>query len=104
MQDKSQALLYCVNTFLKLRSRMPLRGVQAFLLVARNPGLSVSDLARHAGVPISTMSKDLRDIGEETRAGEPGLGLVSSRAEGPERLYFLTSHGQGLLTRLLELL
>ena len=55
---------------------MPL--LQTFLAVAIKPGQTVSDMAKAAGVPNGTMSRQLADLSPIGRAGDPGLG--ASRA------------------------
>ena len=78
---------------------MPLQYLTSFLLVAMEEGLSVSDYAKKAGVSNSVMSRHLLDIGDRSRHGEPGFGLVtfSPRMENlREHEYRLTAKGKML--------
>ena len=63
----AKALLSTLEPFRALRSAMPLQYITAFLQVANEEGLGVSDYAKRAGVSVSTMSRHLLDI-----ATEPG--------------------------------
>jgi hypothetical protein len=53
--------------------------VQTFLMVARKPDQTNSELARAAGVPNGTMSRLLSDLSGISRSGTPGLELVEQR-------------------------
>lgn len=104
-KDLAQGLLSGVNAFLKIRERMPLRCVQAFLAVALHPGESVTELSRLCDLNVNTMSRNLRDIGERDRWGGAGSGLVvgkSNPQDARERAYYLTPAGEAMLRKILE--
>jgi DNA-binding MarR family transcriptional regulator len=61
----------------KVVATVPL--LQTFLAVAIKPGQTVSDLAKAAGVRNGTMSRQLADLSDIGRAGDPGLGLIEQR-------------------------
>lgn len=96
-----------VDAFRNIRQTMPLQYVTAFLLVAMEEGLSVSEYARRAGVSNSVMSRHLLDIGDRSRHMEEGFGLVTYRAR-PENLreheYMLTNKGRALWGQLVRIL
>jgi DNA-binding MarR family transcriptional regulator len=102
--DQVRGLLRACELFLNLNGRIPLRCVQAFLLVAAKPGLSVGEYARQAGLSTSTMSRNLLDIGERNRDNEAGFGLVAGR-DNPnnrrEKEFSLTPVGTALLNKVL---
>jgi DNA-binding MarR family transcriptional regulator len=93
-------LLAKLDPFFRIRGTMPLRYVQAYLLVAQKEGQSVTDLAKKADMPVTTMSRNLLDMGERNRYFEEGAGLVVGE-DNPlnrrERLYSLTHKGRALL-------
>lgn len=93
-------MLKSLDPFFKLRTTMPARCVQAYLLVARKEGQSVSELAKIADLPVTTMSRNLLDMGDRNRYFEEGAGLVASE-DNPfnrrEKLYSLTPKGRALL-------
>src|SRR5262245_35557529 len=68
--------LNILEPFRELRRDMPLQYVYTFLLVARNPGKTVMEYAKMAGVSQSVMSRHLLDIGPRNRNMEQGFGLV----------------------------
>jgi DNA-binding MarR family transcriptional regulator len=96
-----------VNAFRQHEQTMPLQYLSAFLLVAGEEGLSVSEYARRAHVSISVMSRHLLDIGDRTRLGEEGLGLVTFRVR-PENMreheYLLTPKGKILWQQIVQLM
>lgn len=103
--SKALGLLHAIGPLLKLRPRMPLRCVQALLLVSEYPGESVTELASRAKISIVTMSRNLLDIGPQTRKGEPGLGLVEARTH-PDNAsayaYTLTSRGRAMVEQMMQ--
>lgn len=98
--NAARSLLGAIEPFRALRGTMPLQYVHAFLLVAMEEGLSVSEYAKRAGVSLSVMSRHLLDIGERDRYMEEGFGLVTARRNPMELRkseYFLTPKGKALL-------
>jgi DNA-binding MarR family transcriptional regulator len=93
-------LLWTLDPFFRIRGTMPLRHVQAYLLVARKEGQTVTELAKQADMPVTTMSRNLLDMGDRNRYFEEGAGLVVGE-DNPlnrrERLYSLTHKGRALL-------
>lgn len=93
-------MLKSLDPFFKLRTTMPARCVQAYLLVAQKEGLTVTELAKKAELPVTTMSRNLLDMGDRNRYFEEGAGLVESKDNlfnRREKLYSLTPKGRALL-------
>lgn len=93
-------LLRSLDPFFKLRTTMPARCVQAYLLVAQKEGLTVTELAKKADLPVTTMSRNLLDMGDRNRYFEEGAGLVEGKDNlfnRREKLYSLTPKGRALL-------
>jgi DNA-binding MarR family transcriptional regulator len=103
--DALRSLMAAVEPFREIRPTMPLQYVIAFLLVAMDEGLSVSDYAQRAGVSLSVMSRHLLDIGERNRHMEEGFGLITSR-QSPLELrrneIYLTPKGKALLHKIVR--
>jgi hypothetical protein len=59
------SLLGALQPFFALKGTLPAR-CKAFLLVALQEGLSVSEYAERAGISMSTMSRNLLDIGDRS--------------------------------------
>ena len=93
-------LLHTLDPFFRIRGTMPARHVQAYLLVAQKEGQTVTELAKKADMPVTTMSRNLLDMGDRNRYFEEGAGLVEGQ-DNPlnrrERLYSLTPKGRALL-------
>lgn len=100
-----KSFLAAIEAFRAIRQTMPLQYVMAFLLVAMEEGLSVSEYAERAGVSMSVMSRHLLDIGERNRHMEEGFGLVQSR-QSPLELrrneVVLTHKGRALLRQIIR--
>jgi DNA-binding MarR family transcriptional regulator len=100
-----KTLMGALEPFRAIRGTMPLQYVTAFLLVAEEEGLGVSDYARRAGVSLSVMSRHLLDIGERNRGMDEGFGLVTYRAN-PNELrkheYMLTDKGRAVAHQILR--
>lgn len=97
------SLLTAINPFFAMSDTIPARSVQAFLLVAQNEGENVQEYARRAQAPASTMSRNLLDIGERNRKGQPGFGLVIGRKGLENRRtmeYQLTEKGRALIRKI----
>lgn len=77
------------------------------ILVAQNPGASVSELAKTSGFPVPTMSRNLMDLGKRNRNREPGLGLVMTTVDELElrkKQVRLTPKGELLIKQLIDIL
>jgi DNA-binding MarR family transcriptional regulator len=93
-------ILALLDPLFSIRSTMPARTIQAFLLVAEKEGLSVGEYARRAGLSPTTMSRNLLDMGERDRNYEEGAGLIEGKENvlnRREKLYSLTPKGRALL-------
>jgi DNA-binding MarR family transcriptional regulator len=86
-----------LKPFTNLRNTMPLQYVNAFLLVALDPGKNVTEYAKRAGISASLMTRHLADLGETNRYHEEGFGLVEQYynvMDKRERLMRLTAKGK----------
>lgn len=84
---------------------MPIGQLMAFLIVALNEGKPMKDLAKLADSNISTMSRQLIDLGQRNRRMEPGYMLIEQR-QNPmnlrENQYSVTLKGNHLLKGILK--
>jgi len=64
---------------------MPLQYVTAFMLVAVDEGLGVTEYARRADVSQSVMTRHLLDLGASNRHHEAGYGLVQQKPDPLDR-------------------
>ena len=86
---------------------MPSSYMSAFLAVAMNPGAGPTDLARVMGTIQPIASRVLQEIGQRARHGDEPLQLVDQRISphsGRNREYFLTTKGELLKRRILEIM
>lgn len=89
--------LVALRPFKALRDTMPLQYVTAFLLVALEEGLTVTEYAKRAGTSQSLMTRHLADLGETNRYHQQGFGLVEqfdNVMDRRERLIRLTARGR----------
>jgi len=103
-QRRLTGVLRCLQAFQEHEQTMPIQMAQTFLLVALNEGLSMNEYQKMTGLPQSTMSRHLLDLGERNRQLGPGLGLVERR-QVPTNLraneYSLSPKGRTLVKQLL---
>jgi DNA-binding MarR family transcriptional regulator len=81
----------------------PLSYQLAFLLVAMEPGHGTVHYAKKLGMHQPVISRILLEIGQKSRAGGPGLGLVAAEIDPTDlraRRYFLTPSGRALLDQI----
>ena len=89
--------LEALRPFKSLRDTMPLQYVTAFLHVALEEGLTVSEYAKRAGTSQSLMTRHLADLGETNRYHTQGFGLIEqfdNVMDRRERLIRLTAKGR----------
>lgn len=109
-----ERLFQATRLMLDQKRTMPLSSLITFLAVARwghdkvkTSPLSIEELAHEVGVPYTTMSNDLRYLGEGDRGGERGgLNLVETAPSPLDRrrkVIQLTNRGRNLLDQITNL-
>ena len=71
-----KSLHNALKPFRKVRETMPPQYVTAFLLVAAEENLNVTEYAKRAGTSQSLMTRHLADLGEVNRYHKEGFGLI----------------------------
>lgn len=86
---------------------VPTQLVQAFLTVAANEGMTLTEIAEKLGTNLSTASRQLLDLSDRNRKMEPGYQLVSRQTD-PTNLrvnrYTLTPKGKLLVDELVDIM
>lgn len=97
----------CLRVVVELRHvdpEMSLPELHVFLLIAsEEDGLSLTDVAGKAGVPLATASRYIGHLGQIDRFYKPGLGLLDSREDPRERrkkIITLTDKGKELISKM----
>lgn len=80
-KKKLEMCLGGIDMFLAIRHTLPGHYMRAFLLIALNEGMGVTEYAKLSGVAQSVMSRHLLDLGDKDRKGGKGLGLVTMRQD-----------------------
>ena len=96
-----------LTTFRSINPTMSVQLAHTLLLVAQNPGASVTDLSKASGFPLATMSRNLLDLGPRNRKREPGLGLVQTTIDEMElrkKQVNLSPKGELLIKQLIDIL
>jgi DNA-binding MarR family transcriptional regulator len=100
-------MLRALDEFRRLDPDPTVQVVQAFLSVALWEGTSFQDLAGRLDVSASTISRNMRLLGQHGRGKKEGLRLVAFH-EDPKDLRFkiakLTPKGREVLARMVEAL
>ena len=100
-----QILLWALKPLANLRRTIPLQYALTFLTVALDEGKPVGTYAREMDVNRWVMTRIMQSIGDKTRGGGAGLGLVSiKRTTGyPTRTeVFLTEKGRAVAAQVFE--
>ena len=100
-----RCLLGALDPLFNLKTSMPAKWIQAFLLVAEKEGSSVTEYAKRGDMAITTMSRILIDMSERDSRYEEGPGLVEGQ-DNPmnrrEKSYTLTPKGRALLAHIVK--
>lgn len=98
------ALRLCAS-IREIDPEMPLQQAHCFLLIAEvEEGMSLSDLARKAGIGLATASRYVGALGKINRHRESGLQLIESFEDPMERrkkIIRLTAKGKVALKKAL---
>jgi DNA-binding MarR family transcriptional regulator len=98
-----QAIRQVLERMRDVDENITVGAVIAFLTVAEWENRSLREYSEILGVPQSTMSRQLLDIGIMRRDRSPGMGLIDQRSD-PDDLrkntYCLTPRGKTLLKSL----
>lgn len=101
---RMERLLRAIEIFREFDTAFPASYMAAFLYVALRPGKGPSEIGESLGVAQAAASRLVLEIGQKSRHGGEGLGLVDSvpdPADMRARKLFLTAKGRQLLRRLL---
>jgi len=100
-----KSMLNALKPFRAERKNMPLQYVAAFMHVASEEGLNVTEYAKRAGVSQSLMTRHLQDLGEVNRHHEDGMGFVEADGDLMDRrnsLIRLTAKGKKVAREISE--
>ncbi len=106
---RRDAVLAALESFRKICPTISLTSVRAFLYVAENPGINVSELALACGLTDAGASRVARALAGRgiERPLPPSLDLldcVTSAVDPRERLLWLSPRGQALAARIEHLI
>lgn len=106
---RRDAVLAALETFRRIHPAISLTSVRAFLYVAENPGINVTELGLACGLTDAGASRVARALAGPgiDRPLPPSLDLldcVVSAADPRERLLWLSARGQGLVERIEQLI
>jgi hypothetical protein len=92
-----RAFYQALKPFHGVRRDMMLPYMQAFTLVAMEPGLCSAEYAQRADVSQTVMTRYLIDISDRMSLMGPGCGLITRTEEDGRKKYALTQKGQELV-------
>ncbi len=101
-KDNIDLCLGLINGFRHIDPEFPLHYALCFLLIAQDPGLSVSTLARRTGLPLSTVSRIVGALSDNRQKGT-AYKLVQTRISKTEKRrkeLYLTARGHACLTKI----
>lgn len=101
----SKALLI-IDELRQVDIKMPVQMAYVFLSIAREPGLSLSDLMQRTGLSLASVSHIVANLGRRHELGTPGYDLVITE-EDPfqprSKLVRLTEKGEAVAKRIASL-
>jgi DNA-binding MarR family transcriptional regulator len=102
MKRRIQDLLLLLRELQKIDPEFPLQYAVCLAEIAADEGLSLTQLAEKAGMPLSTVSRIVGALSSHRQKGAP-YGLVRvdlSETERRRKELFLTPRGQAAMERL----
>lgn len=102
---RRDAVLGALEAFRRIHPQISLTSIRAFLYVAENPGINVSELAVACGLTDAGASRVSRGLAGQgiDRPLPPSLGLLDcaiGAADPRERVLRLSARGQALVERI----
>lgn len=102
---KIERLERVIDAFRDIDPAMPSSYIRAFLAVAKAPGFGSSVYAREIGAVQAVASRILLELGQKTRSGGMGYGLLDSDNDPIDfrlKRTFLTPLGRSLWRKVLQ--
>lgn len=96
-----------MSTLRQVNSTMTIQVVHTLMLIALHEGASVTEIAKMSGFKLSTVSRNILDLGQLDRRRQPGLGLVETKIDPMElrkKQVALTPKGEALLRQVLDIM
>lgn len=109
MQSEDRQALQCLydalDQFKGIALHMPVGQAMSFLAIALHEGKTLTEMARLSDMQLSTMSRQVIDLGDRNRRMEDGYKLIERR-QNPmnlrENQYSLSPRGGQLIKALLK--
>lgn len=98
------SLMSALTELRDLDMDMPIAQALSLLLIAKHEGLSLSELAKKAGVGMASASRYVAAFGKPPKAGAKGHGLVTAVEDPNERrkkIINLTPKGRTFVAKLI---
>lgn len=98
--ERTQAIIALgriLDEFRRLNPNMPVAQIQAFLMVALDRGLGMTDISDNTGTKNSTASRYLLELGSSRLDGDGAFGLIERRVDPSDERrapYRLTRKGK----------
>lgn len=102
---KAEKFLHAIDVFREVNPGMSANYIKALMLVALKPGGGPTDYAKDLELTSGNVSRTMLELGERTRDGDPGLGLVvrhTGSSDFREVHYFLTPKGRAFLKKVTD--
>lgn len=96
-----------MTAFRNVNPTMSIQVCHTLALIAIHEGVSLVELGRISGFKMSTISRNILDLGTRNRKREPGYGLVETVTDPMElrkKKILLTSKGRELIRQVLDIM
>jgi DNA-binding MarR family transcriptional regulator len=74
-------LIECIEEFRKIDPEMPIQRIEVFLTVARSEGITYYEVSERVDLALSSVNRNIRDLGDMNRKGQRGYGLIETRPD-----------------------
>jgi DNA-binding MarR family transcriptional regulator len=98
-----ESLMAALETFRGLDPDMPMAMALSLLVISKNEGLSLKELAEKVGIGMASVSRYVAFFGKPNASGKKGLGLVVAVEDPLERrkkTITLTAKGRAVIAKL----
>lgn len=105
-ENTTQTLLALLQTFQNIAPDFPMQYAVCLLQISYDEGLSLTDLTKKTGIPLSTASRIIGALSDHRQRGQ-AFGLVTVKVSTTERrrkMLYLSPRGKKIIQEISQIL